>query len=272
MSWNDDNNPWGNNDNNNPWDKHKKRQKKNQSNDELGAFVDALNDKFKGFTGGGMKTPKGLGLIFIVFVILWLLSGLYRVQPDEQGVVLRFGKWVNTTEPGLNYHLPAPIENVIKPKVTRRNQIDIGFRSSASRPILNTRTATGAGRSIAEESLMVTGDENIVDIGFSVVWYIKDAGRYLFNLQNPDGTVKIAAESAMREIIGQTPILQALTEGRGNIEVLVKDRLQALLDSYEAGIAIVVILLFLPPVLPVFQSEFLTSQYPHQSDSLQDNA
>ena len=145
--------------------------------------------------------------------------GSYRVQTDEQGVVLRFGERVGTTTPGLNYHLPYPIESVETPKVTRVNRVEVGFRS-------------------AEEALMLTGDENIVDINFVVFWIIKDAGDYLFNVREPERSVKAASESVMREIVGQTPIAAALAEGRGQIEDKVKAGVQGILDDYRTGIEI----------------------------------
>ena len=174
--------------------------------------------------------PKALGLIAVALLVLWSLTGFYRVQVDEQGVVLRFGEYVYSTGPGLHYHLPYPIESVERPKVTRENRIVIGFRQIGNN--------SEARRDVTEESLMLTGDENIIDIDFSVVWVIKDAADYLFNLRDPANAVQLAAESAMREVIGQTPIQVALTEGRQEIEVRTKDTLQSLLDEYEAGITI----------------------------------
>ena len=114
---------------------------------------------------------------------LWLASGIYRVQPDEQGVVLRFGAFDRTTLPGLNYHMPWPIERVLTPAVTRINRIEIGYRCSAAR---RSRPAIRAGRNVLEESLMLTGDENIIDIDFAVFWKINNAVGYLFNTRNPD--------------------------------------------------------------------------------------
>ncbi|MBB4267225.1 membrane protease subunit HflK [Roseospira visakhapatnamensis] len=174
--------------------------------------------------------PKALGLIAVVLLMLWGLTGFYRVQVDEQGVVLRFGQYVYDTGPGLHYHLPYPIETVIKPKVTRENRIVLGFRQVGG--------TSDARRDVAAESLMLTGDENIIDIDFSVVWVINDAPDFLFNLRDPQLAVQMAAESAMREVIGQTPIQVALTEGRQEIEIRTKDMLQSLLDEYKAGIAV----------------------------------
>ena len=160
------------------------------------------------------------------------MSGFYRVQADEQGVVLRFGKFHTQTSPGLNYHLPWPIEAAVTPKVTTENLVDIGMRASTD------RRAAGVTRDVPEESLMLTGDENIVDVDFSVFWVIKDAPDFLFNIQNPTGTVKAVAESTMREIIGQNDIQPILTEQRQTNEEQVKALMQKTLDEYGAGITI----------------------------------
>ncbi|MBB4315546.1 membrane protease subunit HflK [Roseospira marina] len=171
-----------------------------------------------------------IGLLVLALLGLWGLTGVYSVQPNQQGVVMRFGEYVYYTTEGLHWHLPYPIETVRKPNVTRENRLVIGFRQVG--------TNSDARRDVPEESLMLTGDENIVDIDFSVVWVIKDAGQYLFNLRDPESAVTMAAESAMREVVGQTPIQVALTEGRQEIEISTKDTLQELLDEYEAGISI----------------------------------
>jgi modulator of FtsH protease HflK len=189
-------------------------------------------DKFKRFLPGGLSGGRGIGLILIGVFALWMLSGFYRVQPDEQGVVLRFGKWVATTPPGLNYHLPSPIESVITPSVTRVNKIEVGVRS------IGRGGRSIPSRDVPEESLMLTGDENIVDVDFSVLWVVKDAGKFLFNIRDPQGTVKVAAESAMRAVVGQKPILSALTEGRDAIQQETQARAQRHLDEYGAGIEI----------------------------------
>ena len=185
------------------------------------------------FTGGGKSSggkPIILGLV--ILLILWALSGLYRVLPDEQGVVLRFGKFIKTTQPGLNYHLPLPIEKALTPKVTKVNRIDVGFR-----PASDSGRSSGVGN-VPEESLMLTGDENIVDINYSVFWVIKDAGKFLFNIQSPVETVKATSETAMREVIAKSPIQSILTEGRSQIEVEVQEITQSILDQYGSGIQI----------------------------------
>ena len=182
-----------------------------------------------GSTGGNKPLLFGL----IIIAIIWALSGLYRVLPDEQGIVLRFGKFVSTTQPGLNYHFPYPIETVLTPKVTKVNRIDIGFRSGS-----DTGFSSAGVADVPEESLMLTGDENIVNIDFSVFWVIKDAGKFLFKIQDPAATVKATAETAMREVIAKSKLQSILTEGRSIIEIETQEIAQGLLDEYESGIQI----------------------------------
>ena len=184
------------------------------------------------FPGGGSGS-KPIILALILVAVLWALSGLYRVLPDEQGVVLRFGKFVKTTQPGLNYHLPIPIESVLTPKVTKVNRMDIGFRSERDSGFTSSSVAD-----VPEESLMLTGDENIVNIDFSVFWVIKDAGKFLFKIQDPEGTVKAAAETAMREVIAKSDIQPILTEGRSVIETETQEIIQKILDEYQSGIQV----------------------------------
>ena len=169
----------------------------------------------------------------VLLIAIWAFSGLYRVLPDEQGVVLRFGKFIKTTQPGLNYHLPIPIESVLTPKVTKVNRMDIGFRSERDTGFTSSSVAD-----VPEESLMLTGDENIVNIDFSVFWVIKDAGKFLFKIQDPEGTVKAAAETAMREVIARSNIQPILTEGRSQIEIDTQGIIQNILDEYNSGIQV----------------------------------
>ena len=201
---------------------------------DLEEFIRRGQDRFKGMLpGGGMVGGRGWLIILAIAVVVWFASGFYRVQPDQQGVVLLFGEWNGeTTQPGLNWHWPFPIETVETPAVERINAIDIGFRS------LGGERARGQRRNVPEESLMVTGDQNIIDIEFTVQWKIADAGRFLFEIRNPEGTVKIVAESAMREIIGRTDIQPALTDARQEIEIKARKLLQDILDEYQAGIEI----------------------------------
>jgi membrane protease subunit HflK len=190
-----------------------------------------------GGAAGGGRGMLGLLLVVVGVVALWLASGFYRVQPDEQGVVLRFGAFTSTTPPGLQWHLPWPIETVMTPGVTRINRVEIGYRSAGGGERIE-QGRDSAGRDVLEESLMLTGDENIIDIDFAVFWRIRDVSAYLFNTRNPTYTVKSAAESVMREVIGRTPIQPALTEGRGQIETSVLKGVQAILDQYGTGVEI----------------------------------
>jgi membrane protease subunit HflK len=201
--------------------------------------IDEIIKKIQEFINKYLPGGKSGGLLPIILVVsilivIWGLSGLYRVLPDEQGVVLRFGKFTSTTQPGLNYHIPYPVERVLTPKVTKVNRMDIGFRSERD-------TGFGSSTGVAdvpEESLMLTGDENIVNIDFSVFWVIKDAGKFLFKIQDPAATVKAAAETAMREVIAKSQLQSILTEGRSIIEVETQEIAQSLLDEYESGIQI----------------------------------
>tara|TARA_B100000700_G_scaffold316404_1_gene405903 strand:+ start:6 stop:1094 length:1089 start_codon:yes stop_codon:yes gene_type:complete len=200
---------------------------------DIDEIIKKIQNTINRFTGGGKGGSKPILLGLIILLVVWTLSGLYRVLPDEQGVVLRFGKFVKTTQPGLNYHFPYPIENVLTPKVTKVNRIDIGFRSER-----DTGFTSGGVADVPEESLMLTGDENIVNIDFSVFWVIKDAGKFLFKIQDPQGTVKAAAETAMREVIARSNIQPILTEGRSVIETDTQQIIQEILDEYNSGIQI----------------------------------
>jgi membrane protease subunit HflK len=185
---------------------------------------------------GGFNAGRGLAILAALAVAVWLFSGFYRVQPDEQGVVLRFGAYNRTTLPGLNYHLPWPVESVLRPAVTRINRIEIGYRSAPE--VIRPSARTDGVSDVVPESLMLTGDENIIDIDFAVFWRIRDASAFLFNTRNPAYTVKSAAESVMREVIGKTPIQPALTDARAQIEVAVKNGVQAIMDAYGSGVEI----------------------------------
>jgi len=219
--------PWGSPNKNN---KQPSPQSSEDSDDLTQKFQDGLKNIFGG--DGKQDAKKPIILFIVGAIIVWALSGFYRVDADEQGVVLRFGKYTNMTQPGLNYHLPYPIESVMTPKVTRVNRVDIGFRSSGD------VSRSGAISEIKEESAMLTGDENIVDINYSVFWVIKDAGKYLFNIQDPQGTIKAVAETAMREIIARKKIQSILTQGRTDIETEAHKIMQQILDQYNSGIEV----------------------------------
>ena len=221
---------WSDNNNNNPWGSQGGGNGRGQGPD-MDNVVRDLQNKFKRFIPSSFFGKLGPALIIVVLVLIWLASGFYRVLPDEQGVVLQFGKYIKTTQPGLNYHIPYPIERVLTPKVTKVNRVEIGYRQSPD-------NRTTQIRDVPEESLMLTGDENIVDIDFSVFWIINDAGKFLFNVQVPELTIKSAAETSMREVIGQSKIQSIFTEGRTEIEDKARVLIQSILDDYEAGVTI----------------------------------
>lgn len=184
--------------------------------------------------GGGSMGGRGIALVLIGVVVVWLLTGFYTVRPNQVGLNLIFGAYVGQTAPGLNYNLPFPIGQVIKPDVTQVNRVEVGYRSGleGQRP-----------REVLEESLMLTGDENIVDIDFDVQWQI-DAARaedFVFNIQNPEGTIKAVAESSMREVIGRRDIQAILTIEQGEIMQEVQEIMQSTLDDYGAGVTIRVV-------------------------------
>ena len=191
-------------------------------------------DRLRAILPGGLGGGRGLILILIAVAILWAASGFYRVQPDEQGVALVFGEWKadpQTTGPGLHWNYPWPVGEALTPSVETINSIEIGYNSVG-------QGRGGRTTDVPEESLMLTGDQNIIDIDFSVQWKIKNAGLFLFNIRDPAATVKVAAESAMREVIGQIDIQPALTEAREQVQADTQLLLQQMLDTYEAGIEI----------------------------------
>ena len=201
---------------------------------DLEEFLRRSQDRLRSALPGGYLGGPGIALIALVAVVLWGFSGFFRVDPDELGVVLRFGKYVRDAQPGLNFHLPYPIESALTPKVTRVNRVDIGLRAVEA-----SRGGTTSVK-VPEESLMLTGDENIVDVDFSVFWLIKldGVGNYLFNIQQPEGTVKAVAESAMREVVGRSESQPILTGARQTVEVAVQELMQRTLDHYGAGVQI----------------------------------
>jgi modulator of FtsH protease HflK len=220
---NNNNNPWGKKSNNNGWNP-------NNKNDEFDKILNLYKEKFSNFFSKG---PKSFFLGFIVLIFLWLISGFYTISPEEQGVVLRFGKYTSISSPGLNYHIPSPIEKVIKVPVTTTRNVEVGFRTQNAESI----------RNVDEESLMLTGDENIVDLNFVVQWFVSDAAKYVFNIRNPDKNIKDSAESVMREVIGKTNINFALSEGRDQVRQEAQDSLQKILDRNDSGITVSSLLL-----------------------------
>jgi membrane protease subunit HflK len=234
--------PWNNQGGGGPWGSGPKGpwgsgpQSSGPTPPDLEEFLRRGQDKLRSVMPRGSLGGRGVFLIAILAFMFWIGSGIYFVQPDELGVVLRFGEYIRDAQPGINYHLPYPVETALTPKVTRVNRIDVGMRV-----VEDGRRSGSAVRDVPEESLMLTGDENIVDVDFSVFWVIKadkGASQYLFNIQNPEGTVKAVAESAMREAIGRSEIQPILTGARQGIETAVHELMQKTLDSYDAGVQI----------------------------------
>jgi modulator of FtsH protease HflK len=195
---------------------------------DLEEFLRRSQDRLRRLLPGNLG-GRGIAMIALAALVLWGCSGFYRVEPDELGVVLRFGKFERIVQPGLNYHLPYPIETALTPPALRVIKTDVGMQPGSN-----------GDTDVPEESLMLTGDENIVDVNFSVLWKVKPngVGDYLFNIQNPESTVKAVAESAMREVIGHNNIQPIITTDRTTIQNDVQQLMQKTLDSYKAGIEV----------------------------------
>lgn len=226
MSWNepggDKKDPWsGRNEQNNPPD--------------LDEVVRNLQEKLGGIFGGGSNgTPsntspaKGLGFLAAGALVLWGLSGFYTVDEGTRGVVTRLGAYVNTTQPGLNWHIPMPIEQVLVINVEQQRFIEVGYRSGGGQ----------AMGSVPKEAMMLTKDENIVDVRLAVQYQVKDAKDYAFNVLDPASTLKQVTESVERGVIGRSDMDFVLTEGRTDIVSAIKTEIQSVMDAYKTGILI----------------------------------
>ena len=216
------------------WDKLQKQQQ-GRSGGRPPSFDDFQEqiDRFKRFNLPSWK------FIIPLILLLWVASGFYIVEPDEVGVVQRFGAFSRITTAGPNYHIPYPVESAVTPKVTQIRRVEFGFRSPGRS--FGQDFQQGVSREVPEEALMLTGDENIVSVQFIVQWMIKDAREYLFNVTDPVKTIVHAGEAAMREVIGNGKIDDALTTGKQEIQVQTRDLMQKILDSYQTGISIVAV-------------------------------
>ena len=203
------------------------RDRGGNSQPDLEEILRRSQDRLRRIMPGGFGSLKGLWIVAAIILAFWGVSGFYRVQPDEQGVELLFGKYVKTTQPGLNYWFPAPVGEVIRPKVTQTNQVTVGFRGSGNNI-----------REVPQESHVLAGDQNIADIQFVVQWRIREAGNFLFNMRDPEATVKAAAESALREVVGRNPLQAVMTNQRDLIAQQSRDLLQSIMDTYNAGVTI----------------------------------
>lgn len=197
-------------------------------------------DNFKNMMPGGFGSGRIVTLAIAAAVVLWLASGFFRVDAGHQGVVMLFGEHIPEQDvgPGLHWYFPAPIGKVMTPNVEAVRRIDVGFRGAGEEQAAFGRQNTPA-RDVLEESLMLTKDQNIIDVDFTVQWKVKDAGNYLFEIRDPESTVKLAAESAMREAIGQTDLERALTSERATVADRTRELLQDILDSYKSGITVI---------------------------------
>ncbi|AFE52571.1 HFLK protein (hflK) [Rickettsia prowazekii str. GvV257] len=164
-------------------------------------------------------------------VILWLASGIYEIKEGEEAAVIRFGRFVRKGYPGLNYHFPSPFENIIVEKVKQSRRIEIGYRTNSS-------MRSGGDKNIVSESIMLTGDENIVSLNCDVMWHISNLEDFIFNVQRPEETVKATVESSIREVIGNTPISWVLSDQKQEITYKIEKLAQKILDSYNAGVMI----------------------------------
>lgn len=228
---------------NGPWDKNSDKGKaegspwgKNTGTEQKKASspndpIDMLQRRFKKtfHQGGGQGgipnfSPSLIGLGVGAVIFMWAATGFYRVQEGELGVVTRFGEMIRISSPGLRYHIPSPIENVIVIKVSAVNIINGGVRGNK------------VSEETSEKTLILTGDENMVHTNYTVLWKIKDVKDFLFNARQPEATIKVAAESVIREVIGQTNAKAALTEGRNEIESKAQVLLQKLMDQYKLGV------------------------------------
>ena len=197
---------------------------------EIEALLENLQSQMRQVVGGGGNNGRKILLIGLGLLFLWLVSGFYRVEQGKLGLELVFGEFVGApTFPGLNYNFPSPIGEVAVIDVERSRRVDVGYRG-----VVNQEN----GQDIPEESLMLTGDQNIVDIDFAVFWKVRSPEAFSFNIRAPEETVKLAAESAMREVIGQTNFDSAVTDGRAAIETRTLDVLQNILDGYGSGILV----------------------------------
>jgi len=240
MSWNDDHTPDDDHGSKrpNPWGKKPENDRGRDNRPNWGGpphdgdiDLDQMIGKLRDNLGGMLPTSGGglgkiAGLFVLVLLAAWLFSGIYFIQPNENGVVLTFGKYTRTDEdPGIKWKMPWPFQTVTVVNVTTERRIEVGY-------------GNGNARNAHSERLMLTGDENIVDINFVVLWRVQNAKDFLFSIRDPEDTINMVAASTMREIIGQTDIQPALTDARTKIQADARILMQKLLDEYHSGVTI----------------------------------
>ncbi len=221
MAWNNQGGPWGGGQS--PWGRGGGGSNQPPDFEEM---IKRGQDRMKSILPGGFGSGRALTLIGAAAVVLWLVTGFYVVNPGQVGVNMLFGRFVSQTLPGLRWNWPVPIGDHYTPDVATRNRVEVGFRAE---------TASGSDRDVPEESLMLTGNENIIDVRAVVLWRINNVEQYLFGIGEPEASVKNTVEAALREIIGQSTFEYAITEGRGSIELKARDLAQQMLDSYRMG-------------------------------------
>jgi modulator of FtsH protease HflK len=235
--------PWGNQNGGNgtgpsaprgPWGRGPEKDPPSGSGPpDFEDFLRRGQDRLRRYVPSGGFTAGTLAAIALIVLGFWLASGVYFVSPDEEGVVLRFGAVDRITDPGMKYHLPWPIEVVYTPKVKNENKINVGYQPTDS-------DSAAQLADVSEESHMLTGDENIVDVNFTVYWKIKDAAAYLFNVprDSQEATIKAVAESAMREVVGENQIERIQTSDREQLQLKVRELMQKTIDLYRLGVLI----------------------------------
>lgn len=235
MAWNEPGGPQ----NNDPWGGRNNQQ----GPPDLDEIVRNMKQKYGGLfggkggsggsgsgsSGGSSMSGGAIAAIAVVLLLLWASTGIYKVDQAERGVVLRFGEYVGTSNPGLSWHWPFPIESVEKVNVSAIDSVEIGFR---------TNSAQGAHVTVPREALMLTQDENIVEVGVEVQYRISDPGKYLFQVRDPSLTLAEVAEGAVREVVGKSTMDYALTEGRSDIAAQSRSLMQTVLNRYETGLEI----------------------------------
>lgn len=228
MSWNEP----GGDKNKDPWSGRNEENGPPDLDEAMRSLQDKLGGLFGGNKGGNNNDDsppslKGLGFLALGAVALWAASGFYIVDEGNRGVELRFGKYIATTQPGLNWKMPAPIDQVEVVNISQIRSLEVGYRS-------------GGGRkgTVSKEALMLTKDENIVDVRLAVQYQVSDAKKYLFNVQNQTATLKQVIESAERGVIGGNTMDFVLTEGRTKIVADIKTEIQNVMDSYDSGIVV----------------------------------
>lgn len=230
MAWNE---PGGGKD---PWGGRGGDQGPPDLDEIVRKMQEKMGGLFGGRRGGGASRGGGgaglltVGMLAIAGLVVWMLFGFYIVEAGKRGVELRFGRFSQITEPGLHWHAPYPIEQVELVDVEKRNFVEVGYRSAPG--------GSGGTQSVPKEAMMLTQDENIVDVRVAVQYQVKDARAYLFNVRSPDETLKQATESAIREVIGKSKMDFVLTEGRSEVAMQAKTLIQATLDQYETGLLV----------------------------------